>query len=67
MRIETTAYYDEMVRYAAMAKTQQAECNLGTIPHLKGSVRDDLMMHVELYDVANRKYAGFTQIALGKQ
>ena len=64
MRIETTAYYDEMVRYAAMAKTQQAECNLGTIPHLEGSVKDDLMRHVELYDVANRKYAGFTQILL---
>ena len=64
MRIETTAYYDEMVRYAAMAKTQQIECNLGTIPHLEGSVKDDLMRHVELYDVANRKYAGFTQILL---
>jgi len=64
MRIETTAYYDEMVRYAAMAKTQQIECNLGTIPHLEGSVKDDLMRHVELYDVVNRKYAGFTQIVL---
>jgi hypothetical protein len=64
MRIETTAYYDEMVRYAAMAKTQQAECNLGTIPHMEGSVKDDLMRHVELYDVVNRKYAGFTQIVL---
>jgi hypothetical protein len=64
MRIETTAYYDEMIRYAAMAKTQQQECNLGTIPHLEGSVKDDLMRHVELYDVANRKYAGFTQIVL---
>lgn len=64
MRIETTAYYDEMVRYAAMAKTQQIECNLGTIPHLEGSVEDNLMRHVELYDVVNRKYAGFTQIIL---
>tara|TARA_R110000868_G_scaffold10027_5_gene49226 strand:+ start:2335 stop:3468 length:1134 start_codon:yes stop_codon:yes gene_type:complete len=64
MRIETTVYYDEMVRYAAMAKTQQIECNLGTIPHLEGSVKDDLMRHVELYDVVNRKYAGFTQIVL---
>jgi len=64
MRIETTRYYDEMVRYAGMAKTQQVECNLGVIPHMKGRVQDDLMRHVELYDVVNRKYAGFTQIIL---
>lgn len=64
MRIETTAYYDEMVRYAGMAKVQQIECNLGIIPHMDGSIKDDLMRYVELYDVVNRKYAGFTQIVL---
>ena len=64
MRIETTVYYDEMVRYAGMAKVQQIECNLGTIPHMHGSIKDDLMRYVELYDVVNRKYAGFTQIVL---
>jgi hypothetical protein len=64
MRIETTRYYDEMVRYAGMAKVQQLECNLGVIPHMKCRVQDDLMRHVELYDVVNRKYAGFTQIIL---
>ncbi len=64
MRIETTAYYDEMVRYAEMAKVQQIECNLGTTPHMHGSIKDDLMRHVELYDVVNRKYAGFTQVVL---
>lgn len=64
MRIELTPYYAEMVRYAGMAKIQQIECNLGVIPHMEGSVQDNLMRHVELYDVVNRKYAGFTQIIL---
>jgi hypothetical protein len=63
-KIEPTKYYDEILRYAAMAKTQQEECNLGPVAHMEGSVKDDLMRHVELYDVVNRKYAGFTQILL---
>jgi hypothetical protein len=45
-----------------MAKTQQEECNLGIIKHADSSVPDDLMKHVELYDVVERKYAGFSQI-----
>lgn len=64
MSIELTHYYDEVIRYAGMAKIQQQECNLGSIPHMEGTVKDDLMRHVELYDVVNRKYAGFTQIVL---
>lgn len=62
MNIQTTRYYDEFLRYYKMAKTQQDECNLGIIPHSESSVKDDLMKHVHLYDVVNRKYAGFTQI-----
>lgn len=62
MNIEMTEYYDEFLRYYKMAKIQQEECNLGTIPHHLSSVDDDLMKHVHLYDVVNRKYAGFTQI-----
>lgn len=62
MNIETTKYYDEFLRYYEMAKTQQIECNLGTINYKDSSVDDDLMKNVHLYDVVNRKYAGFTQI-----
>jgi len=60
--IKTTKYYDEFLRYYQMAKTQQEECNLGRIKHSDSSVPDDLMKHVELYDVVERKYAGFSQI-----
>lgn len=62
MAIETTAYYDEFLRYYEMAKIQQIECNLGTKKYSNSSVNDDLMKNVHLYDVVNRKYAGFTQI-----
>jgi hypothetical protein len=57
-----TDYYPEFLRYYALAKTQQEECNLGLIPHAESSIPDDLMKHVELYDVVERKYAGFSQI-----
>lgn len=60
--IKPTKYYDEFLRYFKMAKTQQEECNLGRIKHSESSVPDDLMKHVELYDVVERKYAGFSQI-----
>lgn len=60
--IQTTKYYDEFLRYFDMAKTQQRECNLGSIKHEDSSVNDNLMKHVELYDVVERKYAGFSQI-----
>lgn len=64
MNIETTVYYDEFLRYYEMAKIQQKECNLGSIPHIESSINDDLMKNVHLYDVVNRKYAGFSQILL---
>jgi hypothetical protein len=60
--IKPTRYYEEFLKYFEMAKVQQAECNLGRIKHCDSSVNDDLMKHVELYDVVERKYAGFSQI-----
>lgn len=60
--LRLTPYYDEFIRYYNMAKVQQDECNLGIIKHCESSVNDDLMKHVELYDVVERKYAGFSQI-----
>ena len=60
--ITPTKYYDEFLRYFKMATTQQEECNLGIIKHSDTTVQDDLMKHVELYDVVERKYAGFSQI-----
>ncbi len=64
MNIEPSRYYDDFLRYHKMATTQQAECNLGIVAHEEGSVKDPLMQNVHLYDVVNRKYAGFTQILL---
>lgn len=62
--IATTKYYEEFLRYYQMAKIQQNECNLGKTPHKKGSVKDRLMREVHLYDVVERRYAGFTQLLL---
>lgn len=62
--IGTTVYYDEFLRYSSMAQIQQEESNLGDIAHESGSVDDDLMRHVKLYDVVERRYAGFTQLIL---
>jgi hypothetical protein len=57
-----TEYYEEFLRYYDLAKQQQKLCNLGNIAHKKSNVGDDLMENVELYDVVERKYAGFSQI-----
>lgn len=62
MNIETTKYYDEYLRYFALATKQQELCNFGIVPHAESNLDDDLMHHVELYDVVERKYAGFSQI-----
>lgn len=64
VKFDRDFYMEEFLRYFSMAATQQKECNLGTIPHLEGTVKDDLMRHVQLYDVVERKYAGFTQVLL---
>lgn len=58
-----TKYYEEFINYYNLAKKQQEECNLGLIRHEESSVEDDLMKHVHLFDVVERKYAGFSQIA----
>lgn len=60
--MEPTRYYEEFLRYFSMAKLQQEQSNLGMIPHALSDVEDDLMKNVELYDVVERKYAGFSQI-----
>ena len=68
MRIEPTVYYDEFLRYFEMAKDQQEKCNTSTKPphgmidHADSEMNDDLMEKVTLYDVVERKLAGFSQI-----
>ena len=66
--IEPTKYYDEFLKYFDLALSQQKKCNVsegvpyGMIKHAESNMGDDLMEHVELYDVVERKYAGFSQI-----
>ena len=66
--LEPTKYYDEYLRYFQLALDQQKKCNVadeepyGMTPHMESNMNDDLMEHVELYDVVERKYAGFSQI-----
>lgn len=68
MSIEPTKYYDEYIRYYNMALEQQKKCNTsqeepyGMIDHKHSNMNDDLMENVTLYDVVERKYAGFSQI-----
>ena len=62
MSIETTEHYDEFIRYFKLASKQQDLCNLGTTSYINSDIGDELMHHVELYDVVERKYAGFSQI-----
>jgi len=68
MSIEKTEYYNEFLRYFSLAKEQQEKCNVskfepfGLLPHSESQLNDDLMEHVELYDVVERAYAGFSQI-----
>lgn len=61
MTITPTRYYPEFLRYFEMAKRQQVRSNFGWEPHTS-SGEDDLMRNVELYDVVERKYAGFSQL-----
>lgn len=60
--IERTKYFDDFLDYFQKAKRQQETSNLGIVPHSKSGVGDALMENVELYDVVERKYAGFSQI-----
>jgi hypothetical protein len=61
LTLQTNEYYEAFLYYHGLAKLQQEKCNLGTEPY-KNSVPDNLMCEVELYDVVERKYAGFSQI-----
>jgi hypothetical protein len=66
--IDTTEYYDEFIRYYNMALDQQKKCNVsdeepyGMMKHTESDMNDELFHHVELYDVVQRKFAGFSQI-----
>jgi len=60
--IERTRYFEDFLEYYKKAEKQQELCNLGTVPHAQSGVGDSLMENVELYDVVERKYAGFSQI-----
>lgn len=62
MMLQTTEYYEEFLRYYKLAERQQKLCNLGTVPYEASGVNDSLMENVHLYDVVERKYAGFSQI-----
>lgn len=61
MKLQTTEYYDEFLRYHELAKDQQAKTNLGWQDPLT-STEDPLMNNVFLYDVVERSLAGFSQI-----
>ena len=56
--MQTTKYYEEFKRYYALAEDQQGKTNLGWQDY-EGSTEDDLMNNVQLYDVVERKLAGF--------
>ena len=61
--MKKTEYYYDFLRYFELAKDQQIKCNVPNfMPHLESGMNDDLMENVELYDVVERKYAGFSQI-----
>ena len=62
MQIKTTQYYEEFLRYFDLAQKQQDLSNLGMVPHEESGMNDDLMEHIHLYDVVERKFAGFSQI-----
>ena len=61
--MQKTKYYYDFLKYFQLAKDQQEKCNVPNfMPHTESGMNDDLMEHVELYDVVERKYAGFSQI-----
>jgi hypothetical protein len=62
--LNLTKYYDEYLKYFQIAKWQHVNSNLGNIPHENTPYDDDLMKHVKIYDVVERKYAGFTKFLL---
>ena len=61
---DMTEYYDDFIYYVDIATWQHDNCNLGRVPYTDTPVNDELIRNVHLYDVVERKYAGFTQILL---
>ena len=61
-KIERTKYFYDFLDYFKKAEKQQELSNLGIVPHSQSGVGDALMENVELFDVVERKYAGFSQI-----
>lgn len=64
MALQKTQYYYDFLRYFEMASWQQEHCNLGNSNHSDLPYDDDLMKNVHLYDVVERKYAGFSKLIL---
>lgn len=62
MTLQFNRYYEAFLEYYRKAARQQEKCNLGTTPYAESGVDDPLMENVELYDVVERKYAGFSQL-----
>ena len=62
--LNLTEYYDEFLKYFEIASWQQEDCNLGTIDYSETLWDDDLVKNVFLYDVVERRYAGFSQLLL---
>lgn len=64
LRSSPEDYWREFMRYWEMAAWQHERCNLGETPHIETPYEDELIRHVYLYDVVERKHAGFGQILL---
>ena len=62
--LQPTKYYAEYLKYNDICVWQQKNCNLGTVPYSKTPFDDDLVKKCHIYDVCERKYAGFCNILL---
>lgn len=62
--LNLTKYYYEFLEYYDIAKWQHNNCNLGNQDYSETPWDDDLVKNVYLYDVIERKYAGFSQLLL---
>lgn len=62
MRLETTHYYEEFLRYVKMARWLQENCNLGLVPQNQAPFDDGLIRNVKMYDSIERKYSAFNSL-----
>lgn len=60
MKLQFTKYYDEFLYYHKIAKKQQDESKLGTVPIEISGKGDLLMENTQLFGIVNRKVAGFS-------